>query len=111
MMLDNAVPASLSGKAFVQAVMGRTIDDGPRIHVWFFGSSISFYINMAKDPRVFAEALEPPHPDHIQSWACAPGWFVEKISGNKIRVGLGGMVITLSPAECKRLAQNIRQVL
>lgn len=110
MMLDNPVPASISGKAFVQAVMGRTIDDGPRIHVWFPGCGISFYIGMAKDPKVFAEALEPPYPD-IQSWACAPGWFVEEISGDKVRVGLGGMIIMLSPSECKRLAQNIRQVL
>lgn len=109
-MLDNAVPASLKGNAIVHAVMGRTIDDGPRIYVWFLGSSISFYINMAKEPGVFADALEPPYSG-IQSWSCAPGWFIEQVSESKVRVGLGGLVITLSPAECKKLAQNIRQVL
>lgn len=109
MMLDHPVPASISGKATVYAVTGRTIDDGPRIFVWFCGCGISFCINMPKNPEAFADALEPPYSG-VQSWSCAPGWFVEKISGNKVRVGLGGLVITLSPAECKRLAQNIRQV-
>lgn len=106
MMLD-AVPASIDGKAFVQATMGRTIKDGPRIFVWFWGTCMSFYIPLPKNPVFFAEALEPPYPD-IQSWACAPRWFVEKISGDKLRVGCGGAVLTLSPEECKKLAHDIR---
>lgn len=107
MMLD-AVPASIDGKAFVQAAMGETIKDGPRIYVWFWGTCISFYINLPKDPVVFAKALEPPYSSIIQSWAQAPGWFVEQISGDKIRVGCGGVVLTLSPEECKKLAHDIR---
>lgn len=105
-MLMDAVPVSFEGKAYVHVSFGKTIDDGPRIHIFLWGTGISFSIPMAKMPEVFAEALEPPI--YEATWAQAPGWFVEPFFGDKVRVGIGGIVMTLSPDECKKFAHDIR---
>lgn len=106
-MLMDDVPVSFEGKAYVHVGFGKTIDDGPRIHIFLWGTGISFHIPIAKNPKIFAEALESPTYERA-TWAQAPGWFVEQISYDKVRVGIGGIVMTLSPYECVKFAHDIR---
>lgn len=106
-MLMDTVPVSFEGKASVHVGFGKTIDDRPRIHIFLWGTGISFNIAMGKRPKVFAEALESPAYEKA-TWNQAPGWFVEQISGDKVRVGIGGIVMTLSPDECMEFAHDIR---
>ena len=110
-MVSSLVTASISErKANVWVGFGKTFDDSPNLHVWFVGTGISFHIAFARDAEVFAKALEMPSYE-LESWSAAPNWFVQQISGDKVRVGCGGIELIMSPEQCKELAKDIRTYL